>query len=627
MSLKQLGPYRIEKLIGQGGMGAVYAAVDENSGERVAVKAIPTAKSQQDVFQRRFGSEITALKKLQHPNIVRILGHGSSSGYLFMAMELIDGPSLYDYFRKKRFLPWAEVIGYMLDVCKGLKHAHDRGYIHRDLKLGNLLLASTGQVKIADFGIARYQGVVHDDLRESITVKGGVVGTYDYMAPEQLRGEAATVRSDLYSLGVVMYVLLAGRTPFTFKSVNEALDVMKTKEIVPVGNLVPDLPPRLEKLVMRLLEKDPASRHSAADTVYRRLIEIIDGDADVDPSNTRMTEEPRIDPDAEEEFELNDEVHQRRTLVDGEGLANQATDQQKPGKTPVTEAKPLRSEPTAAADRPVSSSGKQPPVGDYYAEVTENERGDDDWRTEETPSGPIWPYVLGLVAVLALLAVGVYYTVLRKPTADQAYQAIASEVAEGESPESLEEAMRSFVIEYPDDPRGEEYQRTLAELDARKLPRRLQAQLNWQNGETLSDEQRAFVDALSLAKTRPEEADERLAAIEALLSVIPDHDDEELLLSIRSQRRMLSEVLLDQLEDRNRVIDHLLDDYDSWSSLDAETQEQWKAQARAALMIYAEDRRLFDKLTKLENSLGQAEEPTASSDSESSDSQAPQDAP
>lgn len=614
MTLKQLGPYQISKLLGQGGMGAVYSAIDQNTGEKVAVKAIPSAKSQQEVFQKRFGSEITALKKLRHANIVKILGYGSSQGYLFMAMELVDGPSLYDYFRKKRYLPWAEVIGYMLDVCKGLKHAHDRGFIHRDLKLGNLLLDSSGQVKIADFGIARYQGVRHDELRENITAPGGVVGTYDYMAPEQLRGEAVTVRSDLYSLGVVMYVLLAGRTPFTFKNVNEAIDMIKTTEITPIGNLVPDLPPRLEKVVMRLLEKDPANRYASADTVYRRLIEIIDGDADVNLSQSRHTDEPPENLDDEEDFELSDEVHRRQTLVDGEPRVEGPTDPSQSSHSPPTEARQIRSAPTAAGESRPSERTRVTPKGDYYSAVTEKERGDDDWRVEEQESGPVWPYIVGLSFVLVLLCIGVYFGVLRKPTADQLHTDITDAVARGESPDDLEGAMTQFVEEFPNDSRAEEYRVTLTDLEARKLPRRLQMQLNWQQGESLSDEQRGFLDALSIAQTRPAEADERLRAVEALLAVVPDQGDDELLIAIRAQRRILAEVLTAQLTDRIELLDKLLSQSPDDLAKDDEAREVWVKQAQSAMLIYGEDTRLAEKIRLLQEMLTKvSSEPAAAS--------------
>ncbi|MCA9104776.1 MAG: protein kinase [Pirellulaceae bacterium] len=620
MSLKYLGPYRIEKLLGQGGMGAVYAARDDKTGRRVAVKAIPSAKSQQEVFKRRFDAETTALTKLEHPNIVRILAHGASQGYLYLAMELIDGPSLYDYFRKKRFLPWAEVIGYMLDVCKGLKHAHDRGFIHRDLKLGNLLLSSSGQVKIADFGIARYQGVVHDELREHITAPGGVVGTYDYMSPEQLRGEPATVRSDLYSLGVVMYVLLTGRTPFSFKNVNEAIELIRKAEITPVSTLAPDMPPRLEKVVMRLLDKDPQNRYSSADTVGRRLLEIIDADADVAPSSQRSADEP-ADGWGHEEFELSDEVHQRRTLIDGQGGGKEAT--QTPGDqgTPATVQGSGKSDLTAQANAAPEPRKPSPPE-EYFSAVSEAERGDDAWRTEEPEAGPVWPYLLGLLLVLGLLGVGLYFAVLRSPSADQQHEAITAAVARGDSPEQLEDAMIAFVERFPNDPRSMEFNATLTDLEARRLPRRLQMQLNWQNGATLSDLQRGFLDAIQLAQTRPAEADRRLLNIETLLSMKGVAQDESLLAAIRAERRLLSEVLEHQLTDRKRILAKLVEAGQELArtsdEADPSALADWHRQSAAALTLYGDDDRLIELKQRIERLRQSLPDPTTTDDSSAS---------
>ena len=276
MDINKLGPYLLKRQIGRGGMGTVYEAVHEETQDVVAIKSLIAARSSDAKFRRRFEAEIITLLHLNHPNIVQILSHGQDQGHLYFAMQLVDGNSLYDRLKERGPLPWAEVLGYTLDVCEGLRHAHDRGFIHRDLKPGNLLLDPQGRVLITDFGIARDSAVMRDDRREQITSPGGVVGTLDFMSPEQLRGETATVRSDLYSLGCVMYALLAGRTPFSFKTVGEAQTTIVSTPATKLGLLVPKLPGGLETIIMRLLEVDPAKRYGSALAVIKRLNEFLE---------------------------------------------------------------------------------------------------------------------------------------------------------------------------------------------------------------------------------------------------------------------------------------------------------------------------------------------------------------
>src|SRR6056297_2685989 len=175
-----LGPYRIIRPLGRGGMGTVYEAIVEQTGEPVAVKLIAASVADEPRFQERFKTEIHALHRLKHKGIVRLLhSHIYEAGRIFYSMELVEGESLHERLRREKKLDWMEAIEISIQVCAALKHAHDAGVTHRDLKPANLMLTPEGNVKILDFGIAKLFG------NSSQTHVGSVLGTADFMAPEQ----------------------------------------------------------------------------------------------------------------------------------------------------------------------------------------------------------------------------------------------------------------------------------------------------------------------------------------------------------------------------------------------------------------------------------------------------------
>jgi serine/threonine protein kinase len=274
----RLGRWVIVRELGRGGMGAVYLARRDPPGEGPSVAAIKVLAPELAVetgFLARFQREIDILRQLDHPHIVRFLESGQEGVHYFYIMEYVPGQSFEEIRTERGRLPWAEVLDLAWQIAPALKHAHDRGIIHRDLKPANLLRAphkedgptdgdSAGHVKLADFGIASLFASPH------LTVTGGVVGTAEYLSPEQAAGKPVTRRSDLYSLGVVLYTLLAGRPPF----VGEPLDLLHKHRFAQFdrpGRLVRDLPPEFEEVVCELLEKDPARRPADAAVLHRRL--------------------------------------------------------------------------------------------------------------------------------------------------------------------------------------------------------------------------------------------------------------------------------------------------------------------------------------------------------------------
>lgn len=268
MQPERLGPYRIERKLGRGGMGTVFAGVDDH-GHRVAVKVLAPALAAEPGFRQRFDAEIESLKKLMHPGIVRLYGFGEQDDYIFYAMEFVDGPSLEEELRAGRRFDWRETADLAIQIARALRHAHDHGVIHRDLKPANLLLADEDQIKLSDFGIARLFG-------QRLTGSGGVLGTAEYMAPEQAEGQPVSPRCDLYSLGCVMYAMLTGQPPFRADSLPAMLDKHRRETPRPLRELAADVPADMERVVARLLAKSPDERYPTAQAVARELEMLID---------------------------------------------------------------------------------------------------------------------------------------------------------------------------------------------------------------------------------------------------------------------------------------------------------------------------------------------------------------
>ncbi|MDO5580731.1 MAG: protein kinase [Planctomycetia bacterium] len=261
---EKLGPFRIVRVIGRGGMGAVYEAVHEETKETVALKVL-TAQEEDNELRVRFESEIGTLKRLRHPNIVRLYGFGQEEGLLYYAMEYVDGPSLQQFLKNGRFFSWEEVVHIGIEVCKALKHAHDRGIVHRDIKPANILLLRNGQVKVSDYGIAHFFG----DSR--LTTANMVIGTIEYMAPEQAQAGPLTPKSDIYSLGALLYALISGRPPYTAKTLPEIHRMYQSGPPESLRYTRPEVPSVLDLFIMELLRTQPEKRPHNAQIVGRRL--------------------------------------------------------------------------------------------------------------------------------------------------------------------------------------------------------------------------------------------------------------------------------------------------------------------------------------------------------------------
>src|SRR3954468_18656421 len=266
----KLGDFHAERLLGRGGMGEVYLARQISLNRSVALKVLRPDLLTKPAYLARFEAEATAVAKLNHPNIVTIYTLGFVDGIRFIAMEYVQGTNLRDYLLKKGVLDLPLALSIMKQAGVAVGAAGELGLIHRDIKPENLLLTKKGQVKVADFGLCRDQ----DSERLDITQPGITLGTPLYMSPEQAQGHALDHRSDLYSLGVTFYHMLAGEPPF--RAETPLAIALKHVKDTPVSLAVhrPDLPPELVRLVMKLMARSLNDRYQSASEMLRDLAKI-----------------------------------------------------------------------------------------------------------------------------------------------------------------------------------------------------------------------------------------------------------------------------------------------------------------------------------------------------------------
>ncbi len=276
VSGRQIGPYVLISLIGIGGMASVYRARDKRSDEPVALKLLPRGLTADQYRLRRFNREAKALKRLAHKNIAKFYEAGESNGQNYIAMELVEGRNLEEVVHNDR-LSQAQILRIAIQVVEALKSAHAHKIMHRDIKPSNLIIGESGEVTMLDFGLAKAlteSGVSSkfDLSLESLTRTGTVVGTVDYMSPEQIRGGEVDHRTDLFAVGVMIYQMSTGRLPFHGKSYGDTIRRILDE---PPGRM-----PRvgsdssqgdLERIVLTCLRKDPSNRYQSAEELLQDL--------------------------------------------------------------------------------------------------------------------------------------------------------------------------------------------------------------------------------------------------------------------------------------------------------------------------------------------------------------------
>jgi serine/threonine protein kinase len=257
--------YRIEELIGRGGMATVYRGTDRVLGRSVAVKILADQLARDPTFVERFRREARAAAGLSHPGVVAVFDTGSDDGIHYIVMELLEGRTLEEITRAEgRVLP-DRAVDIAAAVCTALSAAHRQGLIHRDVKPANIMIAPSGSVKVMDFGIARAMD------SNTLTQTAMTLGTAAYLSPEQAQGDPVDARSDLYSLGVVLYEMLTGRPPFEADSPLAVAYKHVREDPPPPSRLNDDLTPALEAVVLRAMAKDPAARYQTAEDLRRDL--------------------------------------------------------------------------------------------------------------------------------------------------------------------------------------------------------------------------------------------------------------------------------------------------------------------------------------------------------------------
>ncbi len=586
MQFEQLGPYRLGKKLGQGGMGAVYAGIDQETGAAAAIKVLSPTLAAEEGFRVRFEAEIESLKKLNHPHIVRLHGYGEQAGTLFYAMELVEGTSLEDELRAGRRFDWREVTTIAIKLCRALKHAHDHGVIHRDLKPANLLLTPDGDVKLSDFGIARLFG------NTRLTSDGGVLGTAEYMAPEQAEGRTVTDRCDQYSLGGVLYALLAGRPPFRAKSLVEMLQLQRYAEPEPVTRFAPQTPAELTRIIHQLLAKDPQDRFVNT-LILSRSLEAMERGLSI--SLTRGDDFVLSNPAASDTGHDTGQSSASQlppTLTPTQLAGVMGSSAGSPEDVQLTEATMAYAPPTEK--RPVEIEPQQTPdtsVGRFTKVESRGDETSSAWA--EILHGLLAPQTVALLGGLMFVVLGGWY-LMQPATPDSLYRKIEAAAADGDV-ESLRAArpqIEDFLARFPDEPRAESV-------------RGMQDDLKQSHPI-----QRAYVEAKRYVLIDPEMA---LAKFSAMIDVYDDATDSDVakqyVKRARQQRDRLQKQIDGYAPEGRKLVESRIE---RAAEVAAENPTLARRIYLGVIELYGEKPWAADLVAKARAALSAADEPTAS---------------
>ncbi len=289
---KLFGNWRVMSKLGAGGMAVVYKAISDDDlllgdeAPAVALKLMNLDLSENDEFRKRFQREIQVSRKLSDPAIVRVVDFGDKDGHLYLAMELVEGVPLRDYVRPG--FPIGEALHYFEQMLRGLAHAHKEGVVHRDIKPDNIMVTKDGRIKIMDFGLARDQAV-----NTQITQSGSVLGTPAYVSPEQITGGGMNKSSDQYSLGITFYEILTGRRPFANEDSVALLFSHLSEKVVSMREWRPEIPDSIDKVVLRMLAKDPSERFANLEECLAALLQAAQEPRESDPAPAPAAQDER----------------------------------------------------------------------------------------------------------------------------------------------------------------------------------------------------------------------------------------------------------------------------------------------------------------------------------------------
>ena len=523
MHPSQLGPYEIAKPIGRGGMGTVYEAVDHGTGRSVAVKTLAAHLGDDPGLRKRFAAEIETLKSLQHPCIVQLLAFGEEDGQPYFAMELVRGRSLEQMLRSGRTFDWRETVGIAIDITRALKSAHDHGVVHRDLKPANLLFpeepSADAAVKLADFGIARLFG------SSCHTMAGTIVGTAEYMAPEQATGGPVDHRVDLYALGLVIYAMLTGRPPFHGGEATDIIRRQRTEAPPRVSTRVAGIPTELDALIERLLAKEPAKRPASALAVGRMLASIATEVGAMPPEPAVPASDPGITLGPADAIDL------AAPTQDGARVETAASDPNVIAVNPASDSvradvqtMPMPTTPQAPSPGlpqrvtvSAAAAGSPHPRVNRFTTLEELNRT----SREEAGARARQEFVLRSIAAASILAlvVGAAYVLLRPPTADELHSRVRA-IADAANAD-LRDArplIEQFLERHGDDSRAAAIRELDRTLDLDILEKR--ARRRRSDDDEMSPLEREYRAAMAREDESP------LACVAALEAVLTLHESD-----------------------------------------------------------------------------------------------------
>jgi serine/threonine-protein kinase len=343
-----VGSYKITEKIGEGGMGAVFKGIDMMLEREVAIKMLRPELASQPQVVERFRTEAVTLAKLNHPNIATLFSFLRQGEDFFMVMEFVRGETLDSLIRRAGAMPCDRAIALLNQALDGIDHAHRMGIIHRDIKPANMMLTETGTLKVMDFGIARVLGT------SRMTKQGNIVGTIEYMSPEQVRGQETDARSDIYSLGILLYEMLTGRVPFSSDSEYDLMRMQIENAPEPPRVFTAQIPQAVEQAVMRSLAKRPDARFQGAAEFRNALSTAIGGVAPTIVAAPLMTPPPTRLGDAGAPPSISGFAPKETRLANDASAASPSYQNPPRFESPA----PAYANPAYQTPAPVGSSGK-----------------------------------------------------------------------------------------------------------------------------------------------------------------------------------------------------------------------------------------------------------------------------